>query len=1389
MRALGFDFGSVYVKGVLLDSDGRVSSTLYKKRGVDDFAAISQFLANIFAESPGEKFKTGITGFSRTGESDKDAVIVNPLQATVLGARRLGFDGSSILEAGGQHARFISIDSADQCSIREFAINDVCASGSGMFIEQQAGRLKMSLEEFSEQAASAPRAVAIAGRCAVFAKSDMIHMQQKGVEIPELARGLCNAISRNLLAMLLKGREIVPPVFIAGGCAANRGIIKAFKSNPALQGEGKLVVSPLPGMEAALGAAILAEKTRSEGVSLELAGEFLRQFVERNFCGGGALAPLQKKAGVNCIEPVEIISQPVSGFLGVDVGSVSTDLAVLGTDGQLLSAVYLPTRGRPVEVLREGLEIMRQRFPAGLKIAGCGTTGSGRHLAGKILGADIIKNEITCQFLGVQKFMPEVDTIFEIGGQDSKFISLQNGVVNDFLMNKVCAAGTGSFLEEQAAAMGIDIFTEFSQLAFLGKEPVDLGSQCTVFMETEIVGAMQQGKKVADICAGLAYAIVRNYLEKVVGNRPIGRKIAFQGGVASNSAVVAAFEQILQREVTVMPYNRISGAIGAAIAAERATAGRSSAFRGFDCSNDAVISTFRCHLCTNNCEVSMIEQNGVRTYYGDTCERYTSSGGLAASACAVPNLAADYLAGCEAFFPTDRVSEKRRIGIPRASTFMGLLPFWAVFFSELGFLPILSAATSTATVELGIRHLPASICLPAKLMAGHVAALAATGVDYIFLPSLMHLPGKDQEHSFACGYAMALPFMINLPQQERGRLISPVLSLTDESSFVEGFAGCLDELKVSGEDVRRAYRVAAARNEEFHGKMQALAADYVKSGNFRHVFSILGKPYNLLDPYLNLGLFERLRRMGILAVPINMLPVEHEDTVCCLPWGLSAAIFRAAAGGQRTAGFYPLVTSNFGCALDAFTARQLESQLASRPHLMVEFDEHRAEAGLITRLEAFIDQLENSSTNRSPRIVRPTQPDSPAVIPDLQDRVFMPYWSDYVFAYAGIWELHGYGVEILPMPDQKVRILGEKFSMGKECSPYSMIVGDLLRLHEENSDCRRVYHFPSVAFPCLLNQYGNSIISLMADLQIKNLRLSSLNGVELAQAFGMSSMQLLYEGLLAIDILVKAACEIRPYEKVPGMTSELHRLNLLKVREGIKQGNVVPALNAALESLASVPVDRRQSRPLIGVAGDLYTKVNEVANNNLFLWLESHGFEVWPSPSQIDLLDCGITSAFLQSLSTFELRKIIAAGTAAFRAMIGAWRIKSAAGSRVAHLQEPGYREMLDLARPYMHNGQYELLLVNIAKIVDYCKNGAAGVINAICLNCMVGNASAAIIEKIRKDHPEVPIVTAVFSGSENPGRQMLLDTFACQVRETAGRRARRQNGSDAAGMQLEKGA
>lgn len=1364
MKTIGFDFGSVYIKGILIENGTITDLSLYRRKDASDLSAISEFLNKIQKQFPDEKFGLGITGIIKSGLSKEKFVVTNAIIAAATGARALGFSGQSIIEIGAQNAKLITFDPKTPGNIREFTMNDACAAGCGIFIEQQAKRLQLSLEEFASLSAAVENHVAIAGRCAVFAKSDMIHLQQKGSHVDELAYGLCTAICRNFQAMLLKGRELEPPVMIAGGCAKNGGIIRAFNEILGLSSSEKLFVSPKPGLEGAIGAAIKAETDSQHSFSLKTILQNISEIVGSTEKEPGTLPRLTPKAKSNSIqEPEGSFTELKEGYLGVDIGSVSTDLAIMTSEGEVISSIYLPTKGRPIEVLHEGMAILKKRFGGGLKILGCGTTGSGRHLAGKILGADIIKNEITCQFLGVQHYVNDVDTIFEIGGQDSKYISVRNTSISDFVMNKVCAAGTGSFLEEQANEMGVSIINEFSRYAFAAKEPVDLGSHCTVFMETEVVGAIQRGITTADICAGLAYSIVRNYLEKVVGNKPVGKHIAFQGGVASNAAVVAAFEQTLQQPVFVIPYNRISGAIGAAIAAKNHMSGQQSTFRGLDCSENAVLTTFKCNHCSNNCEVNLIEQAGEKIYYGDTCERYTSQSGSgnAAAECRIPNLAAEYMAACEPYF-SQQDEDSLQIGIPRASTIMGYLPFWGTFFRELGCSTVLSAKTSNTTLTLGLKNLPASVCLPVKLTAGHVTELNEMNLDYVFIPSVMHLPGNDMEHSYACPYAMAMPFMIN--NQPSAKILSPVISMIDEDAFTEGFSTCLTSLNTTSSRIRKAYRAALQEQKTFHEKLQKRAAEVIAGGEYSYVFSIIGKPYNIFDSYLNLGLFDRLRRLGVLAVPLEILPLNTTGIECMLPWELSVEIFRGAVASAESDNIFPLLISNYGCALDAFTFRQLEAHLNHKPHLIVEFDEHRGEVGLITRLEAFIDQLASIKKIQI-KIKNPSLQLAPAaLVPDTSSEICMPYWSDYVYAYAGIWEYKGYKIEILPMPDQNIRMLGEKHSMGKECSPYAMIVGDLVQLHQKNPDRQLVYHFPSVTFPCLLCQYGNSIQILIRNLGITNIRLSSLNGNELTRAFGVRTMQLLYEGLLAIDALVKAACATRPYEKEAGMTSVLHHQNLLRIQAGIASGNVLPALDESLQAIAAVPVDRSQQRPLVGIAGDLYTKINESANSNLFMSLEAQGLEVWPSP-QTDLLDCGITSSFLDSLAKVELSNIASTGTVALLAKIGAWRVRHTIGNRIEHLIEPDYKEMLKLAEPYMSNTNHHLLLVNVAKIIDFIKNGADGVINAICFNCMVGNASAAIIEKIRQDY-HTPIITAVYSGSENPGRQMQLDAFTCQVKE-----------------------
>ncbi|MBU1105824.1 MAG: hypothetical protein KKB51_04065 [Candidatus Riflebacteria bacterium] len=1365
MKSIGFDFGSVYTKGILIE-EGRPTGLMFCQKKTDaEQAAVETFLAEIESSFPGEQFRVGITGINSDELNNNGFVPVNAILATALGVRSLGFSGRSVVEIGGQNAKLITFDVLNSGNINEFAMNDVCASGSGAFIEQQARRLQLELDEFSRLSGGAAKHVPIAGRCAVFAKTDMIHLQQKGFLVDELALGVCMAICSNFSAMLLKGRELETPAMIAGGCARNAGVVRAFSETFKLHKPDQLVVSPLPAMEGSIGAALSAEKAGGEVFTCRQILKKLAEMIEPEVATAAALLPLKlSQVSLELPEPENSFNEFIEAYLGVDVGSVSTDMAIISRDGEIISSVYLPTRGRPLDALREGLEIIKQRFHGGLKVLACATTGSGRHLAGRLLGADLVKNEITCQFLGVRNFIDDVDTIFEIGGQDSKYISLHDGSVSDFVMNKVCAAGTGSFLEEQAQGMGIDIKSDFSQRAFSGNAPIDLGSHCTVFMETEVCSALQKGVDVSNICAGLACSIARNYLEKVVGNRPVGKRIAFQGGVASNKAVVAAFEQILQRPVQVSPFNRITGAIGAAIAAKDLMADQKSTFRGLDCVHDLVFSTFKCSDCANNCEVGVIEQCGSKIHFGDTCERYTSQGvNQAAKSPLPPNLAAEYMAECECYFGSDP-GAKKVIGLPRASTIMGYLPFWGTFFREIGWNPVLSEHTTSDIFGLGLKGLPVSVCLPAKLMAGHIALLKKQQFDYVFVPSVMNLPQQTPVNSYACPYAMAMPFMIN--DKDSARVLSPVIAMTDENAFSEGFYSSLRELDTSLVAVKKAYCVAVAEQQKFYERFRNRAAELRAHGDYRFVFGVAGKPYNVFDPYLNLGLFERLRKLGVLAIPTEILPLSTQEIECALPWGFSANIFRAVTAMVAVDNIYPLMISNYGCALDAFTFKQLEPSLKHHPHLILEFDEQRGEAGLLTRIEAFIDQLESARKLRLKVQEKRPFMSSVSLVPKAGAHICMPYWSDHVYAFAGLWECHGYQVEILPVPDQDIRLLGERFSLGKECSPYAMIVGDLLQLHEREKDQPLIYHFPSVTFPCLLNQYGNSLQVLVEELGIRNIQVSSLTGTELAKAFGVNSMQRLYEGLMTIDVLVKAACEIRPYEKESGMTGKIYAQCLQMVRKAMVSGDLMQAVDRSLRALATVPVDRSHPRPLVGIAGDLYTKVNEVANNNLFKWLEKQGLEVWPSPSQIDLLDCSISSGFLNSLAKLEIEGILVAGTVAFKAIMSAWRVRKAAGSRIKRFREPNYLQMMNLAKPYMSNEKYELLLVNIAKIVDFVDRGADGVINAICFNCMVGNASTAIIEKIRQNHTETPIITAVYSGGENSGRQIQLEAFVGQVKE-----------------------
>jgi len=1395
---LGIDLGSSASKAVLLDESLHLLKSAITPTKGNFFAALEVLLGAIFGQRKADAVKIAATGSGRESFSfPAETILVNDIVALALGSMWTFPKANTVIEIGAEISRWLALESDSQPGLEreilDFAMNEQCAAGSGAFLEQQASRLKLSIEEFSTLAASAKKGACIAGRCSVFAKSDMIHLQQKGTPLDEIAYGVCLALARNFMATILKGRECRPPVLFTGGGAKNNGLAKAFREILRFR-ETDFVTAEIPNLTCALGAAVSASRL-GKNLLVPDVEKFLRTLTSVRGQAKFSLSPLGDLDIRTSQEPSPAEGEFIQGYLGLDVGSVSTNFALVDEQGQVRAGIYLPTRGRPLEVLKEGYALLKENCKSGFKLLGIGSTGSGRYLAGQLFQADVVRNEITCQLAGTVSFFPVVDTIFEIGGQDSKFISVKRGKILDFTMNKICAAGTGSFLEEQADPLGIKIEDEFSEKAAHSPAPYDLGSRCTVFMDTELVHAAGRGVSFPDLCAGLAFSVARNYLEKVVAGRAIGQAIVFQGGVASNPAVVKAFSLLLDRPIHVHPYNRISGAIGAALLAREKvlTTGKVSADEKAlerRIYQPHQVTSFECSHCSNHCQVNRIMFAQDVIYFGDTCERYTSQQYSAKARLRMkefeeaefPDLFAErqaFLADCFKG-PT---TPSPRIAIPKTSAMIEYLPFWSAFFRRLGCEIVVSPDSNTEILEQGLRNITAETCLPIKIIFGHVGALKKLEADWIFFPSLVDLHRNPLESFYLCPYAEHAPFMVKSAME--GKFLFPAIVF---GSGAEDFSRSAEEivkaLDIESELIPDAYATGWKAQKEFVRTMKARGKEILKQSESKdHIrLAVLGKPYNLHDSFLNMNLAKHFQKLRVQALPMDFLPFEEatpSQWPGTPPWRYNQQILQAAVWCSEQADIYPVILTNFGCGPDAFNLRHIEKILDKTPHLLLEFDEHRAEAGLITRLEAFLDEVresrrENIQKSKPAAVVeRPKKAELQAE--EYKTRPFIiPYFSDHAHAFAGALRSAGIGAQVLPLPDRETLELGEKHSSGKECHAYAMIAGDLIKFARTERAGGEVFFFPGAKYICLIQQYGQGMTYLMESLGIRDISVVPSSDELLWPLIGFQGLRWLWRGLVAVDILVKAACEIRPYEIRKGEMDQVHKINLADVQEGLADGTLNLALRRCVERLKSV-ARRPSTRLKVGIAGDIYTRINPVANHNLFLKLEEMGCEVWPSSFLVEGVD-------------FSFRKDLTAKVRAFRFHEGAmiallylvkelekWKVRKSLQESVRHYREPTFKEVNKFTSSYIGFDNNQTLLLNIAKMVDFVKQGADGVINAICFNCMLGTVSGALAQKIRKDFRNIPIPTLIYTGTESAVEQTRLEAFVYQVQQFAKKRSRRE--------------
>ncbi len=1410
---LGIDVGSISSDIVLLNDDGAVLFSDYRRtigRPIETARSQLGKLSGAFALA--EVKTAAVTGAAgRVLAEILDVPFINEVsaQATAVSHLYPNLTQASVIEMGGQDTKLIFLAKQDgRMRMRDFALNTVCAAGTGSFLDQQAQRLGVNIEdEFGRlalESASVPR---MAGRCSVFAKSDMIHLQQQATPNCDIIAGLCLALARNLKSNLGCGRDFVKPIIFTGGVAANVGVIKALEQVFKLDG-GELLVPNEHFFTGAIGAVLIAKNKgfKRQGRAFELAG--IDEYLAHR---GLALkrAPRREPLSKPTLPPPvsrvysELLNEAADTlevYLGVDVGSISTNVVVMDPQRRVLSKAYLMTAGKPLEAVRQGLDIVAKEVAGKVKILGTATTGSGRYLTGDFIGADIVINEITAQAAGTAIVNPKVDTIFEIGGQDSKYISLENGVIVDFEMNHACAAGTGSFLEEQAQRLGINIKEEFANLAFESSSPIKLGERCTVFMESDLLSYQQQGAQIPDLVAGLSYSIVANYLDRVVGRRKIGDNICFQGGTAFNKAVWSAFENVLGKPVMVPDHHEVTGALGAAsIAAEHMSKlARQSGkipecrFRGFEnlVHIEYTVESFTCEHCPNNCEIKKVQLPGSEPlYYGSRCDRYNlKKKTLGDSGFGAFKYRRSKLLECAALSGkrAGAVEGKTTVGIPRALIFLQQLPLFSRFFQELGIEVVLSGDTDKSIIRQGVELVTAQTCFPVKVAYGHIAELLKEQPDYIFLPSIVSMTASfpNNKHNQLCPYVQSFAYQVQAAFADKlGR--TKILSLPmrfgeGDKLFRKSFAELGRMLDATASQVKSALRKAVAAQDTFDTALKQKGAEILsKIGSDEKLFVLVSRPYNGCDEGVNLQLPKKLAEHGVDVIPMDMLdldnaPLSDEHLHRQVYWSYGQKILRAAEVIKNDPRLFAIYLSNFSCGPDSFLLTFFKDIMAEKPCLQLELDEHSADAGVITRIEAFLESLKHYKRPDKHR----AQAGKPCWVESVnkQRTLYIPYMGDAAYGVAAVFRSYGQPAEVMPIADEQTLIKGRRFTTGKECLPCAMTTGDMLKLIETNDHDKLAFFMPGGSGPCrfgmyncmhrLVLKYTNAlnipVVSPNQDDRFYSHFRESLDGTG-----ETSIMKDVWLGAVGIDLLSKLILRLRPFAANTDKIQQVYKNSVHRYIEAIENRTT---LARKVELMASVARDFSQvemnytlRKPRIGIVGEIYVRSHPFANSNIVTRLEELGAA------------CDLASLAEWIYYTNCTRTRMAWRRGQFRHLLSnitqdffQHRLEKALAGpleeKFGPLVEGPVEHVLKLASPYLHDSFEGEAVLSVGKTVEYHHQGFGGVVNVMPFTCMPSTIVSTQTMRISADCGNMPILNLSFDGQEDPTLTTRLEAFIEQV-------------------------
>jgi len=1374
---LGIDIGSTTVKIAILDGDNTILFSDYKRHFANIRETLSQLLEEAYDKLGNLTVHPMITGSGGLALANHLQVpFVQEVIAVATSLETFAPQTDVAIELGGEDAKIIYFEGGNV----EQRMNGICAGGTGSFIDQMASLLQTDASGLNEYAKNYHSLYTIAARCGVFAKSDIQPLINDGATKEDLSASIFQAVVNQTISGLACGKPIRGHVAFLGGPLHFLSQLRAAFIRTLKLDEEHIVNTDHSHLFAAIGSAlnykqdvsITMEEMRGK-LSSQIKMEFEVERMEPLFASREEYDRFCKRHAAHRVGTANLDSYRGNCYLGIDAGSTTTKIALVGEDGSLLYSFYSNNNGSPLKTAIGAIRDIYAKLPPAVHIVRSCSTGYGEALMKAAFLLDDGEVETVAHYYAAAFFNPSVDCILDIGGQDMKCIKIKNQTVDSVQLNEACSSGCGSFIETFAKSLNYSV-QDFARAALFAEHPIDLGTRCTVFMNSKVKQAQKEGAQVSDISAGLAYSVIKNALFKVIkvsDASELGKHIVVQGGTFYNDAVLRSFEKIAGCQAIRPDIAGIMGAFGAALIARE----RFQAEPGYETTMLSIeqigglrfeTSMAKCKGCTNNCRLTINKFTGGRQYIsGNRCERGL---GKKKNANNVPNLFDYKLKRMFSYEPlTADMAPRGKVGIPRVLNMYENYPFWFTFFTKLGYQVVLSPISNRKIYELGIESIPSeSECYPAKLAHGHVTWLLRKGVPFIFYPALFYERNEfeDANNHYNCPIVTSYSENIknNIDEIRRGDVVfrNPFLSFQSVDTIADALVKEFSE--IPAKEVRAAVRQGWAELETARDDMRKKGEEtlrYLEETGKRGIV-LAGRPYHI-DPEIHHGIPELITSYDIAVLTedsVSHLGKPERPLIVSDQWMYHSRLYAAAAFVRTTDNLDLVQLNSFGCGLDAVTTDQVGDILSGsgKIYTCLKIDEVNNLGAARIRIRSLLSALRVRQQKGSQRHIQPTSIQKVAFTEEMRREytILCPQMSPIHFELLETAiRTCGYHLEVLPNDNRHAVDMGLKYVNNDACYPSLMVVGQIMEaLHSGKYDLNKVAVIMSqTGGGCRATNYIGFIRRALEKAGMEQIPVISLNlaGIESNPGFHLSANLLrraAYAALLG-DVIMRCLYRMRPYEAQKGAADTLHR----KWAETCKQflSSRHPGYfrfsrlcREIICSFDALPITD-EKKPRVGIVGEILVKFMPAANNYLVNLLESEGAEaVVP-----DLLDFMLYCFYNQ---VYKAQNLGTSKRAARLCTLGIWaltflrRPATLAFQKSKHFSPPAnIYDLVSYAEPIVSIGnQTGEGWFLTGEMLELIHNGVENIVCTQPFGCLPNHVvGKGVIKELRRRYPASNIV------------------------------------------------